>query len=70
MQWFWNKKKMQRQLAQHEQQSSIEVLELKGKAHQSTTKAKRDIDKLNRLLKANGITLKIHIATNGEHHHA
>lgn len=68
MRWFWNKKKVNQEVAEHERQSSIEVTELKGRVHQSTTQAKKDVDRLNKLLKANGITLKIHIASKGGGH--
>lgn len=46
--------------------SGVEVLALHN-AHKTADKTTRDIDKLNRLLKASsGITLKIHIATGSD----
>jgi hypothetical protein len=48
--------------------SYLEVVELKRKTDAATNKAKRDIERLNRLLKADGITLKIHIAAGGGRH--
>lgn len=68
MRWFWSRQQVQLEVAQHEKRSSIEVLDIKSKTHASTQQAKKDIDRLNRLLKANGITLKIHIATRGDYH--
>lgn len=44
-----------------------EVLEMKKKVKQSSVQAKDDIDRLNKLLKANGITFRIHIASAGHH---
>lgn len=70
MRWFWNRRKMAEEVAQHERQSSIEVVQLKKKSGQTTAQAHRDITRLNDLLKADGITLKIHIATRGGHHSA
>ena len=52
------------------EQSTIEVLEINRKVNQTANQTKKDVDRLNRLLKANGITLKIHIATRGGQHHA
>lgn len=67
MLWFKQKKQKQAMQCEHDNQSSIEVVEMKSKVHQSAAQSKRDIDKLNKLLKANGITLRIHIATGGGH---
>lgn len=47
--------------------SSQQVVQLKSQAHQTAAKADKDIQRLNSLLKANGITLKIHIASGGHH---
>jgi len=49
------------------EQSSIEVTAIKRKTKQTTQQTAKDIDRLNKLLKANGITLKIHIAAGGHH---
>lgn len=62
---FWRRRKTIEEDQERDKLSSIEVVEIKALAHQSATQTKKDIDKLNRLLKANGITLKIHIATHG-----
>ena len=43
--------------------SSIQVVALKSKAHMTAEQTQNSIDKLNKLLLADGITLKIHIAT-------
>lgn len=67
MLWFKKRKLEKDMQCDHDEQSAIEVVELKSKVHQSAERSKKDIDKLNRLLKANGITLKIHIATGGRH---
>lgn len=60
--WFKRTKQERIEEAQH---TSIEVLEIKSRTHQTANQTKREIDRLNRLLKNNGITLRIHIATHG-----
>jgi hypothetical protein len=67
MLWF-KPKKVEIERVAHEEQSNIEVIKLKNKTKQSVVKTKKDIDRLNKLLKANGITLRIHIATKGNNH--
>lgn len=67
MRWFWSKKQSHKEIHRHEVQSSIEVVQYKRKANQSVAQANRDIKKLNDLLRADGITLKIHIAQGGRH---
>ena len=62
---FWNHKQHQRETEQHDVESTVEVVQLKEKAHMSANKADKDIQRLNKLLSANGITLKIHIASGG-----
>jgi hypothetical protein len=52
---------------EQDHESSVEVTEMKHKAHQTAVQADKDIKKLNRLLRANGITLKIYIAGGGHH---
>lgn len=47
--------------------SSVEVTKITRKGHQSAAKADKEIVKLNKLLKADGITLKIYIASRGHH---
>lgn len=54
---FWKKK------------APTELDKVKRRTHRSADKADKDIQRLNTLLKANGITLKIYIATQ-EHRHA
>jgi predicted ribonuclease YlaK len=62
---FWHHKRETKATAEHDVVMSEEVEALKKKAHQSAEKASRDINKLNDLLRANGITLNISIATGG-----
>lgn len=62
MNWF-GRKKQQREI--DTEQSSNEVIAIKSRAKKTTQQTAKDIDRLNRLLKANGITLKIHIAAGG-----
>lgn len=49
----------------HQNGTSKEVSKLQKKTHRSADKAEQDIQRLNELLKANGITFRIHIATKG-----
>lgn len=51
----------------HEQEVTIEVEAHKKRAIKTAEKAKANADQLNRLLRANGITLKIFIAAGGRH---
>ena len=51
----------------HEVKSTIEAVQLKKKTKKVADKTTTDIDRLNKLHKANGITLKIHIAAGGHH---
>lgn len=59
------KKKQVRQTAA--KKSTTEVGRIKTTIHRKATESKKDIDRLNRLLRSNGITLRIHIATGGKH---
>lgn len=59
--WFRNKSKHDVEL--HDIAADAEVQRLKTKQHAIATKADSDINKLNRLLEANGITFKIYKAT-------
>jgi hypothetical protein len=52
----------------NESLSSIEVVDIKRKSNATITQTNNDIKRLNKLLKANGITLKIHIATQEKNH--
>lgn len=47
--------------------ASIEVIQIKREGHKAIDKANKEITKVNDLLKANGITLKIHIASGARH---
>ena len=71
MLFHWTKKQKDIIVAteEHEQHSYIEVVELKKQAHQSITEADKHIKSLNALLRADGITLKIHIAAGGHRGH-
>lgn len=64
---FWKRSERVEAEKEAEKASSIEVVEIKRKAHKTAEQTNRDIKKLNDLLQANGITLKIHIATGGRH---
>lgn len=64
---FWHHKQEKEDVAKHDVVLADEVEALKKRAHQSAEKADRDINKLNDLLRANGITLNISIATGGHH---
>lgn len=59
---FWIPKKRQRTV-------DPDIEKMKRKTHDSAAKADKNIKKLNDLLEANGITLKIYIATGGHHGH-
>ena len=66
----WINKRKQATIKHEEiaEQSSIEVVALKRKTNKTAKQTSKNIDRLNKLLKANGITLKIHIATKGGHY--
>lgn len=66
---FWHRNRNLEAEQLHDEASSIEVVKLKSEAHRTAAQADRDIKKLNKLLTANGITLRIHIATGGRHGH-
>ena len=65
MNWFIRSKHLKTEHEDVIKQSSIEVVELKSKTKKTTIQTQKDIDRINKLLKANGITLKIHIAAGG-----
>lgn len=44
------------------------VEEVKSQTHETIAETDKNIKRLNKLLKANGITLKIYKATHGEPH--
>lgn len=67
MSWFSRRKQEKEHIEAVAEQSSIEVLAIKSKTAKTTKQTAKDIDRLNALLKANGITLKIHIAAGGHH---
>jgi hypothetical protein len=64
---IFNRKKSQASTVRSDVTSSNEVERLKGKAHKTAERTNQDIEKLNSLLRANGITLNISIATGGHH---
>lgn len=66
---FWKRK--QNIIAEKvaERANEIKVDQIKHQTHETATQANKDIKKLNSLLRANGITLKIHIASGGHHGH-
>lgn len=63
MSWFKRKKVENTSKDTVVHQSSIEVLQYKSKATKSVNQTKRDLATLKALLDADGITLRIHIAT-------
>jgi len=63
--WHRNKKLRKKEMIAEIIQSA-EIERLKQEVHESADHADRNIKKLNKLLRANGITLKIHIAS-GRH---
>jgi hypothetical protein len=68
---FWKRNKVLEAEKQHLKQrggSYVEVLELKRKTHKAAEDTAKDIERLNRLLQADGITLEIHIATGAGRH--
>lgn len=67
MSWFFHHKQNVRDNLQDDNISSIEITQIKRKGHRTIDKADKEITKVNNLLKANGITLKIHIASGGHH---
>ena len=65
MSWFFSRKQNDENNLQDDRNSSAEIFRIKRKGHTTIDKADAEITKVNRLLKANGITLKIHIASGG-----
>lgn len=61
------KSKQQERICDKEKVVSVEVAHHKGQTIKQTKQTKKVTDDFNRLLKKNGITLKIHIATWGHH---
>jgi Tfp pilus assembly PilM family ATPase len=64
-------RRRKRDLAAHHAQvekANIEILQNKTQTHNKIEETKKVNDRLSRLLKANGITLRIHIATGGHKH--
>lgn len=62
---FWKRRAHIEADSKTKEASSNEVTKLNRQTHQTADQANRDINKLNDLLRANGITLKIHIASGG-----
>lgn len=67
MKLFWHRKQEAETTLERDIGLSNEVDKLKRRTHQTAEKADEDITKLNDLLRANGITLNISIATGGHH---
>jgi hypothetical protein len=65
MGWLFNRKKKTAMTADDPTQA--EVNELKKEVHKVTSKANEDIQRMNDLLTANGVTFRIHIAAGGKH---
>lgn len=70
MKWFWSRHKMEHEVEHHRKRSADEVKKLKRRTARSTGTAHRNIQNLNELLRANGITFNIHVATGGGRKHA
>lgn len=56
--------------AQQAEALDVEVERLKAQNNEKISKVTSSSDRLHKLLKANGITLRIYIATGGDKHHA
>lgn len=64
---FFRKRRQNAPEEEHNDASFVEVVEMRRRLHQTTAQAKKEIDKVNSTFRANGITLKIHIASGGHH---
>ena len=64
---FWKRKQHIQEEHDADEQSHIQVLELKRRADQTARQADREIKQVKSRLEANGITLRIHIASGGHH---
>lgn len=64
---FWHRKRTIGREKLADEKSSKEVNRMTKEVHQTAYKTNQDIKRLNDLLKSNGITFKIHIATGGKH---
>lgn len=64
---LFNRKKSRVQTEKLDDKLSVDVENVKRETHQTIHSADLATKRLNRLLKANGITLKIHIAAGGNH---
>ena len=65
---LWYRQKHKEDHREEAEESSVKVTQITHKGHITAEKADEEIVKVNKLLKADGITLKIHIATGGRHH--
>lgn len=66
--WIFKKRKTQQNEREaHEKAVTIEIQNHKKTTLKAIKETKQVTDNFNRLLKKNGITLKIHIATTGGH---
>ena len=62
--WRWKKRRLEEQIRDsREHEVRVEVEHHKDRTKEAITEAKEVTDKFNDILKKNGITLKIHIAT-------
>lgn len=67
--WLFKRKKLDdERISQKETAVRVEVQHHKDTTEEAVKQAKKTTDQFNRLLKKNGITLKIHIATTGGRH--
>lgn len=66
---FWNRKQNIEIERKQDVESSVEVVALKQEGHKTAKEADAAIKRLNKLLRADGITLKIYIAAGGRHGH-
>jgi hypothetical protein len=65
--WLFTCHKRYKQQSVDQKDAQAQIDDIKAKFKKTSTKTKADVDRLNRLLEANGITLKIHIAAGGRH---
>ena len=66
--WLSNRRKCYKQQGVDQKDAQAQIDDIKAKFQKTSTKTKADVDRLNRLLESNGITLKIQIATGGHSH--
>jgi hypothetical protein len=64
---FFNRKKSNRETVLVDTASDVEIEAIKRETHKKIQTAAQATESLNSLLRANGITLNISIATGGHH---